>query len=114
MENPNIFTKPATGQIYTFTPPAATAASVSVGGRVMTASGRGIRNVYLTLTDSNGNNRLAVSTSFGYYRFEDVAAGETYVISASAKRYTFIQQSQVLNINEDTEGINFIANSIER
>lgn len=92
---------------------APTAASASIGGRVMTASGRGIRNVYLTLTDSNGNNRLAVSTTFGYYHFKDVAAGETYIISASAKRFTFIQQSQVLNINEDTDGINFIANPIK-
>ena len=57
---------------------------------------------------------MATTTSFGYYRFEEVAAGETYIISASAKRYTFSQQTQVLNINEDTEGINFIANSIER
>ncbi|CAN5439737.1 hypothetical protein BH20ACI1_BH20ACI1_14230 [soil metagenome] len=92
---------------------APTAASVSIGGRVMTASGRGIRNVYITLTDSNGNNRLAVSTAFGYYRFEDVAAGETYIISASAKQYTFSQPTQVLNINEDADGINFIANSIK-
>ena len=80
----------------------------------MTASGRGIRNVYITLTDSNGNTRMAVSSSFGYYRFADVAAGETYIISARGKRYTFSQPTQVLNINEDTDGINFIANSIER
>jgi len=111
VETTTIGTKPATGQIYTFTPPAApTAASVSIGGRVMTASGRGIRNVYITLTDSNGNTRMAVSSSFGYYRFADVAAGETYIISARGKRYTFIQPTQLLNINEDTDGINFIAN----
>ena len=77
----------------------------------MTASGRGIRNVYLTLTDERGNTRMAVSSSFGYYHFEDVAAGETYIISASAKRYTFSQPSQVLNLNEDTDAINFIADS---
>ena len=47
--------------------------------------------------------------SFGYYRFEDVAAGETYIITAVSKRFTFTQSSQVLNINEDTEGINFLA-----
>ncbi|MGI8848772.1 MAG: hypothetical protein ACR2HT_01230 [Pyrinomonadaceae bacterium] len=62
------------------------------------------------LTDSNGNSRLAVSTSFGYYRFADVPAGETYIISARGKRYTFSQPSQVLNITEDTEGINFVGN----
>jgi len=90
-----------------------TAATVSVSGRVMTASGRGIRNVYIMLTDSNGNSRLAVSTSFGYYSFADVPAGETYIISARGKRYTFSQPSQVLNITEDTEDVDFIANSIK-
>ncbi|MCY7347919.1 MAG: hypothetical protein LH614_17105, partial [Pyrinomonadaceae bacterium] len=98
--------------LFLVAPAAPTAASVTVGGRVTTA-GRGIRNVYLTLTDMNGSSRLAVSTTFGYYRFNDVAAGETYIISASAKRYTFSQPSQVLNINEDTEDVNFIANPIE-
>jgi len=102
------------GYSLTITAAPTTAASVSVGGRVMTASGRGIRNVSVALTDSNRNTRMAVSTSFGYYRFEDVAAGETYIISARGKRYTFIQPTQVLNINEDTEDVNFIANSIER
>ncbi|MGI8639953.1 MAG: choice-of-anchor Q domain-containing protein [Pyrinomonadaceae bacterium] len=94
---------------YEFGALAPTAASVTVGGRVLTASGRGIRNVYITMTDLNGNSRLAVSTAFGYYRFEDVAAGETYIISASAKRYLFGQPSQVLNINEDNSDVNFIA-----
>ncbi len=63
----------------------------------------------ITLTDSNGNNRLAVSTAFGYYRFEEVAAGESYIISASAKRFTFSQPSQVLNLNADNNDVNFIA-----
>lgn len=93
---------------------AVTAATVSIGGRVMTMSGRGIMNVRLSLTDSQGNARMATSTAFGYYHFDDVQAGETYIISASAKRYTFSLQSQALNINEDTEEINFIASPIKR
>jgi hypothetical protein len=88
-------------------PSSTTAASVTVSGRVMTSGGRGIRNVIITMTDTNGNVRTAISTSFGYYRFTDVAAGETYIFAPRAKRYTFTQSSQVLNINEDTEGVNF-------
>jgi hypothetical protein len=90
---------------------APTAATVSISGRVMTASGRGIRNVRLTLTDSSGQIRTATTTSFGYYRFDAVQAGETYILSAVGKRYTFSQPLQVLNINEDTEAVNFIADS---
>ena len=92
-------------------PSITTAATVTVGGRVTTAAGRGIRNVRLTLTDVNGNSKSAFSNAFGYYHFADIAAGQTYVISASAKLYTFSQPSQVLTINENTEEVNFIADS---
>ena len=88
-----------------------TAAPVSISGRVMTMSGRGIRNVRLTLTDLSGETRTATTTAFGYYRFDDVAAGATYILSAAGKQYTFSQSEQVLNINEETNGVDFIANS---
>jgi hypothetical protein len=58
----------------TVTVTAPTAASVS--GRVMTASGRGIRNVIITMTDSQGNERTATTSSVGYYRFDNIAAGK--------------------------------------
>jgi len=90
---------------------APTAATVTVGGRVMTASGRGIRNVVVTMTDSSGNVRTATSTSFGYYRFSDVAAGETYIFTAQGKRFTFKKDSRVRSIVEDTDDINFVASS---
>lgn len=89
---------------------APTAASATIGGRVLTESGRGIRNVWITLTDSSGNVRTA-TTTFGYYRFADVAAGETYIITAFGKLHTFSQPSQVLNINGDLTDINFIGHS---
>jgi hypothetical protein len=53
---------------------APTAATVTIGGRVLTYDGRGIRNVILTMTDSSGANRTARTTAFGYYRFSDVPA----------------------------------------
>jgi len=90
---------------------APTAATVSVGGRVLTASGRGIINVVITMTDSAGNVRTTVSTESGYYRFDDVEVGDTYVLSVRGKRYTFSNASQVMNINEETSDINFIGYS---
>ncbi len=91
-----------------------TAATVSVGGRITTPSGRGISGVQLSLTDSQGNVRTAATTSFGYYRFDAVQAGATYILSATGKHYTFTQPVQVLNINEETTEVNFIANSEKR
>lgn len=88
---------------------APTAASVSVGGRVITATGRGVINVRISLTDSEGNVRTATTSTFGYYHFEDVTAGETYVISARGKHYSFGQPLQVLSVSEETTNVNFIA-----
>ncbi len=90
----------------TFAP---TAASVSVGGRVLTADGRGIRNVLISLTGANGETRTVISSAFGYYRFNDVAAGATYFFSVQSKRFVFSQPAQTRSITEDTDDVNFIA-----
>jgi len=100
--------------LFLVAPAAATAATVSVSGRVMTSDGRGIRNVVIRLTDSQGNLRTAISNSFGYYRFNDVEAGATYILTATGKRFSFSQPSQVLNVNDETDEVNFIANPIKR
>jgi hypothetical protein len=88
---------------------APTAATVSISGRVTTASGRGIRNVMITLTDANGNERTATSTAFGYYRFDDVAAGETVTLSAKARRFRFTQSSIVKTTNESVSNADFVS-----
>ncbi len=87
----------------------ATAANSKIAGRLMTANGRGIVNAFVKLTDADGNTRTAVTTSFGYYRFADVAAGQTYIVEAKSKRYKFGQPTRVLNLNADENDINFIA-----
>lgn len=98
---------------YVNAPLAPTAAMVTVSGRAMSSAGRGIRNVVIRMTDVSGNVRTATTTAFGYYRFAAVEAGETYIITATGKRSTFSQPSHVLNIYEDTDGINFISNPIK-
>ena len=88
---------------------APTAASVGVSGRVITQSGRGIRNVQITLIDANGNERTAQTTAFGYYRFDDVTAGKTVTLSAKARRYRFNQSSIVRTTNESVTDANFVS-----
>lgn len=88
-----------------------TAASVTVGGRVKTADGRGIKNVIITITFPSGERRSVVSGVFGYYRFSDVPAGEAYVFSVAAKRYSFSQPTQLRNIAGEDYGVDFIADS---
>ena len=91
----------------TFAP---TAAHVTVVGRVLAANGGGIRNVRITLTGASGETRTVISSTFGYFRFDDVAAGETYIFSVFAKRFAFSQPTQVRSIVEDTDDIIFTAN----
>lgn len=70
-----------------------TAAGVSVSGRVVTPDGRGIRNATVFITDGSGNRRIATTSSFGIYRFEDVEAGQSYVIGVNSKQYRFTARS---------------------
>ena len=68
---------------------APSAASVSVSGTTMTADGRGIRDAIVTLTGPNTSPLTARTNALGYFRFDNVIAGETYVISVASKRYAF-------------------------
>ncbi|MEJ7861051.1 MAG: carboxypeptidase regulatory-like domain-containing protein [Pyrinomonadaceae bacterium] len=88
-----------------------TAASVTIGGRVMSQNRRGINNVTVSMTDARGTTTMARTNAFGYYRFAEVTAGETYILTAKGKRYAFSQPSQVVNIFEDTFDIDFIGES---
>ena len=83
------------------------AASVSIGGRVFNQSGRGVSRALISLTDSNGIVRNAITNSFGYYRFTEVSACETYFLTARHKNYQF--SPQVVSVNEALEELNFFA-----
>jgi hypothetical protein len=100
--NPSGFTLP-TGCAYLVP----TAANVSVSGRVLTSDGRGIRNAIVVLTDQNGVTRTARSSSFGYYGFDGVQAGGTYVMSVSSKRYVF--NPRVVSVSDELTGVDFVA-----
>lgn len=85
-----------------------TAANVAVGGRI-TVGNKGLAQARVTLTDMNGETRSALTSPFGYYRFHDVAAGETYILSVFHKRYTFAPQ--VVSVMEEMNEVNFTADN---
>ncbi len=88
---------------------APTSAAVSVGGRVLTASGRGVSQTRITLTDSAGAARTAVTNQFGYYRFTAVPAGATYVLTAKSKQYAFTPETMILNVDGELTSVDFTA-----
>jgi hypothetical protein len=61
----------------------------------------------VVLIEADGNVRNAVTNSFGYYRFADVAAGQTATLEVRSKRYGFAPQ--VVNVNQEMVNLNFIA-----
>ena len=93
-----------------FMPP--TAANVSVSGRVKTADGRGIPNAMLTLTAPDGTGQINRTGPFGYYRFDDVTAGETYILSIATKRFTFANPTVVISVTDELTDIDFVAEAL--
>ncbi len=88
---------------------APTAAGATVSGRVRTAGGSGIRNVRITLITADGAARTVLTSTFGDYTFTGVTAGQTVILTATAKKFVFTQPTQVLNLNEDAVEINFVS-----
>lgn len=76
---------------------APTAASVLIGGRVTDFTGRPIPNVIVTLAGAAGPGRSTRTTTFGYFNFEDIEVGHTYIIAANHRRYSFVPTALVVN-----------------
>lgn len=84
-----------------------TAAGVTVSGRLLTNLGRPVSRGTVSLTDASGNIRRAQTNTLGYFRFTDVSAGETYLIAATAKGYTF--SSSLLSVMDQIADIEILA-----
>ncbi|MBK9437976.1 MAG: carboxypeptidase regulatory-like domain-containing protein [Chloracidobacterium sp.] len=86
-----------------------TAAHTSVSGRVVTANGNGIRNVWVSLSDPERPVRRSLTGPFGYYRFDDIEAGRTYSISVASKSFQFANGTQIVSVNDEIYDLDFIA-----
>jgi hypothetical protein len=97
---------PVISQIFTFT-------AVTVSGRVKTPGGRPIKGATIVLKDSDTNEvvRSTISNSFGYYRLDQIETGRLYVLAITHRRYLFVQPAQLIEINEDKSGIDFVGDT---
>lgn len=87
-----------------------TAAAVTVGGQVLTGGSAGIRNATVTISGGALPAPISVKTgTFGNYSFTGIPSGGTYFVTVDAKRYTFSNPSQLLNVQDDITNANFIA-----
>lgn len=85
---------------------APSSSAASIAGRVLDREGRSVRGAIVTVVDANGSVFSAVSNSFGYYRIEELAAGQNYVVSARAKSMTF--SARVVTTENDLNVIDLI------
>jgi hypothetical protein len=87
-----------------------TAAQASVAGRVLTSNGQGIRNAQVVITGNSLAQPLVATTgSFGYFNFEGLRTGETYVVTVNSQRYTFSTPSRVISLVDNIGDMNFVA-----
>ncbi|MEO7538717.1 MAG: carboxypeptidase-like regulatory domain-containing protein, partial [Pyrinomonadaceae bacterium] len=87
-----------------------TAAQGSISGRVLTADGIAIRNAEVTVTGNTLQTPLRVVTSsFGYFTFDGLQVGETYVVTVNSRRFTFQAPSQVVSLVDNITNLDFVA-----
>ena len=87
-----------------------TAANATMAGRVTTADGRGIRNATVTVSgNALPEPRVVQTGSFGYFSFEGLQTGQTYVVTVNARRYTFSTPSRVITLVDNVADVDFVA-----
>ena len=84
-----------------------TAAHVAVSGRVFSAEGIALRGARVILDDGTGHPMSVVTNAFGYYHFDAVQSGGTYMLNASARGRTFTPR--VVTVNDELTGVNLEA-----
>ena len=81
-------------------------AGIQISGRVTTSAGRGLRNATVTLVDQNGVAHSVSTSSFGYYTFDGVAAGQTYTLRVASRLYRFATRE--LQVTDSLTDVDFV------
>lgn len=89
-------------------------AGVTVSGRVLegksnmfSRQNRGVVRAQVSFIDITGARRTTLTNRFGYYRFDRVEAGATYVFEVTAKGRQFAPQ--IRTVHESIDNLNFSA-----
>ena len=89
---------------------ASTAADVTISGRVVDSSGRGIPRTRVSVVGGPIETPIfAMTNPFGYYRFYGLESGQGYVLRVEAKRHTFENPVLFINVLDNMTGIDFVA-----
>jgi len=84
---------------------APTAAGVTISGRVLAPGGGGLRNASVVITGFDGTTRRVTTNTFGYYTFEDVHSGGSYVMGVESRRFTYA--TRVVTVTDSLANVDF-------
>lgn len=81
-----------------------------VMGRVTDFGGRSVRGAEVTLFSLDSDDiKRATTNAFGYYRFPNLAEGESYLIGVAHRRYLFVMGSVSFTVESTPIQIDFQA-----
>lgn len=87
-----------------------TAAGVEISGRVVDSAMNPLANAVVMLQSvRTGAIRTARTNSFGRFGFDDVPAGEVYMISARSKSQSFANNDRLIQIDDNIADLDFVA-----
>jgi pimeloyl-ACP methyl ester carboxylesterase len=90
-------------QIYNQVLLVPTAATASISGRVL-----GRIKATVRLTSANGEITTVRTSTFGYYKFDNLPVGETYIVQPVAKGVHFSPSNLVFNLDDIVENADFM------
>lgn len=82
--------------------------NATVSGRIVDTLGRGVRGATVLIVSPTSEVRSVVTSSLGYYQFDEVRVGATYTVSANSKRFRFLSRNVAVTddlTDIDLEGI---------
>ena len=62
----------------------------------------------VVISDASGVVQTAKTNGFGYYFFEGIQSGESYLVNVESKQYNFT--SRMVNVNDEVVNLDFVAN----
>ena len=90
----------------------ATAMPVTVSGRVLNTTGKGMKGVTVIISDlSTGASYSTKTNSFGYYSIGNLMTTHYYEASVMAKRYSFSPDSHTFGLTDNLANVDFVGRS---
>lgn len=83
----------------------ATAAGVTVSGRVLGAGGRALTNARVSILNPAGEAQTVVTGRNGQFTFNDVETGKSYIVTVGSRRY--IYQPQLIEVTDNVGDLLF-------